>query len=131
MRQLRRSLMRRALHLMVMVSFVAGVFAAGRSYFFCRMLNEVQAQCCCAHDSRTDGNASIEESTGCCELRTHDASGTTTAPSVHVATAADVAPSLTAPVALVPRAGTKRVPLADWTGPPLDKRRALISVRLL
>ncbi len=133
MRQLRRSLTRWALHLLVMVSFIASVSAAGRSYFFCGMLEQVQSHCCCSHDSKSDdGNHSIETRMGCCELRTN-ATPDTSAPTVSAPVgAADLFVSHAAPVALVPRAPhVQRAVLADWTGPPLDQRRALTSVRLL
>lgn len=127
--------------LLALASFVLGVFAAGQTYFVCRMSGEIQSQCCCAGDAgdagdtggRPDKLAAVSSrDDDCCEARVHAAPGAATAPAPPPALAAKLSAPRCEPVALVPRArASDDATLPDWTGPPLDRRRALISVFLL
>lgn len=131
MRLVWRALARRIVGLFAMAGFLASVLAAGQTYFFCRMTEEVQTHCCC-QQKLAPNEAVVDRDLDCCEVRTHAAPGNAVQP-VHAPAAMQPVASLGAPVAVVPRAEihVARAVLPDWTGPPLDQRRALISVFLL
>jgi hypothetical protein len=114
-----------------MLTFVIGLLASGQPYFFCRMGERVQATCCCT-DKPIPEHASIERA-DCCERRTHVSLDDALQPVADRIFDGDLLPSLGAPIAVaaVASVSIERVPLPRWTGPPPDRKRALISVFLL
>ncbi len=126
-----RENLRRAFGLFVAATLFAAVLLAGRGYLVCRTTNVVMDGCCVnvQHDETPAADVA-----SCCEVRTHASPGDAVQPTVTAAMTCDLPPSFGAPVAILSPAPEARVPshsLRDWTGPPLERRQATLSVFLL
>jgi hypothetical protein len=124
-------IMRRAFGLLLAAALFAAVLVAGRGYLVCRTTNAVMDGCCASEQH--DATPALDVAS-CCEVRTHASPGDAVQPTITAAMTSDLPPALGAPLAIVAPAPSSRAEngaLPDWTGPPLDQRRARLSVFLL
>ncbi len=122
---------RRAFGLLLAAALFAAVLVAGRGYMVCRTTNTVMDGCCASE--RHDATPTLDVAS-CCEVRTHASPGDAVQPIVTAAITSDLLPTFGAPLAIIPPASSSRVAngaLPDWTGPPLERQHARLSVFLL
>lgn len=113
------------------MAFFAAVLVAGRSYLVCRTTHTVLDSCCAGERQEKAPTADVAS---CCDVLTHAAPGDAIQPTADAQVTSHLLPSLGAPLAIIAPSASSRDftrALPDWTGPPLDQRRARLSVFLL